>query len=309
MSKEKEQDKEKIKLSVYLDNMFYEDEINEHYTKDKETLKRRLELIKEHILTLTTWKEDNTSKLFYEKQAIIKCNNLLDKLVYAYDEDNIDQLDEARLNECIRDYNKINDFFKDENAFKIVDIYGNYAITSKSDNGFYNINDIIANKVIEENDLNIDINREDYKNVIEDVKEAILDTWENKKEIITPSDLNTLSEEHNGINFKQFLFCEEYIKRGKIKPTCDYLGISRNTAYLWLKDDKVNQYLKKRQDEIKRETDDTFIHTYRASFNELNKMIESNYIENNDKIKAIDIFLKHYENIERLKQPVATKED
>ena len=133
--------------------------------------------------------------------------------------------------------------------------------------------------------------------------------WDNKKEILDPSKINDLSEQQHGITFKQFIFCEEYIKRGKIKPTCDFIGISRNTAYLWLDDTKVQEYLKKRQDEIKKETDDTFIQTYRASFNQLNKMINGTYTDTTDRIKAIDVFLKHYENIERLKQPQTTYED
>ena len=49
--------------------------------------------------------------------------------------------------------------------------------------------------------------------------------------------------------------------------------------------------------------------TYQASFNQLNSMINSLYLDNGDKLKAIDIFLKHYENIERLKQPQTTYED
>ena len=130
------------------------------------------------------------------------------------------------------------------------------------------VNDAIANKILRDNDLNVT-----DKDDLEDVKDAIGLTWENKKEILDPSTINDISEKQNGINFKQFIFCEEYLKRGKIKPTCEHLGISRNTAYLWLKDDKVQEYLKNRQDEIKKETDDTFIQTYRASFNQLNKMI------------------------------------
>ena len=127
--------------------------------------------------------------------------------------------------------------------------------------------------------------------------------------MITNDNLNKSSEERNGLNFKHFIFCEEYIKRGKIKPTCDYLGISRNTAYLWLKDDKVQNYLKERQEEIKQDTDNTFKMTYNECFNQLNEMINSTYIQNGDKIKAIDTFLKHYENIERLKKPLTNYED
>ena len=112
----------------------------------------------------------------------------------------------------------------------------------------------------------------------------------------------TESEQH-------FIFCEEYLKRGKIKPTCEHLGISRNTAYTWLKDKKVQEYLTSRQDEIKEETNNTFLNTYRECFNVLNEMITDNNLYDSDKIKAIDTFLKHYTNIERIKQPSTTYED
>ena len=182
------------------------------------------------------------------------------------------------------------------------ELYGD--IVYKDDNGFYEVNNAIANKLLRDNDLSVT-----DKDDLNDIKDAISLTWENKKEILNPNDINDISEKQNGINFKEFIFCEEYLKRGKIKPTCEHLGISRNTAYLWLKDEKVQEYLKNRQDEIKRETDDTFIQTYRASFNQLNKMINSTGIDTTDKIKAIDVFLKHYTNIERLKQPITTYED
>ena len=306
----KKRDKEQIKKEVYLDNMFYEDEVGEHLTDNKEILNKRMELIKNHIASLIEWEEDKTSELFYRKSDILKNDNLLNLLIYAYDEDNIEQLNEKRLDECINDFNKLNNFFEDKNAFHIIETYGNYALLTKDTYGFYQMSDDITEQVIRDNNLNLDTSNDNkLEKIKETIKNAINDTWENKKEIITPSDLNKLSEEQNGINFKQFIFCEEYLKRGKIKPTCEYLGISRNTAYLWFKDEKVTKYLEQRKQEIKQETDDTFLQTYRTSFNELNKMIESDYIETGDKIKAIDTFLKHYENIEKLKQPLTTSED
>jgi hypothetical protein len=215
-------------------------------------------------------------------------------------------LDAERVNDLIGRYNKINNFIYDnydKEAYEdIISYYGD--IVDKDDNGFYEVNNAIATTLLNDNNLNV-TDEDDLK----DIKDAISLTWENKKEILDPSTINDISEQQNGIKFNQFIFCEEYLKRGKIKPTCEALGISRNTAYTWLDDIKVQEYLKKRQDEIKKETDDTFLHTYRASFNQLNKMIESTYIDTTDKIKAIAVFLKHYENIERLKQPLTTYED
>ena len=54
------------------------------------------------------------------------------------------------------------------------------------------------------------------------------------------------------------------------------------------------------------------VKTYKTgdeSFNALDNMINSSYMQNSDKIKAIDTFLKHYTNIERLKQPNTTYEE
>ena len=283
--------KEVIRQQIKINYVFIDDD-RADYTEDIEELKERCESIKEAIYSYD--KQD----LWYTQESITT-PYILQVLAHCIKDTNKD-LDAERVNELIGRYNKINDFiynnYDNELYEQIMDFYGD--IVDKDDNGNYEVNNAIANKIIADNNLIVSDD-----NVLSDIKEAINLTWENKKEILDPSTINDISEEQNGINFKQFIFCEEYLKRGKIKPTCEQLGISRNTAYLWLKDDKVNEYLKNRQDEIKRETDDTFIQTYRASFNELNKMINSRGIDTTDKIKAIDVFLKHYENIERIKQP------
>lgn len=280
-------------------NYVFKDDDRADYTEDVTELKQRCEDIKEAINSY------DKGDLYYTKESLTENNYILSVLAHCI-KDTTRDLDADRLNTLIDRYNDINEFiysnYDNELYEEIIDFYG--TIVNKDDNGFYIINDAIANKIINDSDFKVTDDE-----VIKDIKDAINLTWENKKEILDPSKINDISEKQNGINFKQFIFCEEYLKRGKIKPTCEHLGISRNTAYLWLKENKVNEYLKNRQDEIKRETDDTFIQTYRASFNQLNKMINSNYMENSDKIKAIDVFLKHYENIERLKQPSTTYED
>lgn len=283
--------KEQIKI-----NYVFKDDDKRDYTEDANEIKERCEVIKEAINSY------DSSELWYTKESITENKVILETLATCIKNTQND-LDIDRYNELIGRYNKIVDFIYsnyDNSVYEeIIGFYGD--IVDKDDNGNYEVNNAIANKIIADNNLIVSDD-----NVLSDIKEAINLTWENKKEILDPSTINDISEEQNGINFKQFIFCEEYLKRGKIKPTCEQLGISRNTAYLWLKDDKVNEYLKNRQDEIKRETDDTFIQTYRASFNELNKMINSRGIDTTDKIKAIDVFLKHYENIERIKQPSTT---
>lgn len=280
-------------------NYVFKDDDRADYTEDVKELKKRCETIKEAIYSY------DEQDLWYTKESLAENYYILSVLAHCIKDTSRD-LDEKRLNELIGRYNDINEFiynnYDNELYEEIIDFYG--TIVNKDDNGYYEVNDAIATRLL--NDSELKVTDED---VLKDIKDAINLTWENKKEILDPSKINEISEKQNGINFKQFIFCEEYLKRGKIKPTCEHLGISRNTAYLWLKEDNVNEYLKKRQDEIKRETDDTFIQTYRASFNQLNNMINSRHIETNDKIKAIDVFLKHYENIERLKQPSTTYED
>lgn len=282
---------EALKVHIYLNNMFYQEWLDDKtYTEDKTIIKERIEPLKAHIIML-----DMEEEL---KENILNSDYFLSLLAHVdFINNNNPELDlsEDELYKLAIGYDKINDFFREQgdNAFKVYDKYG--IITKK--NGLYNLDDVIM-EIAKANDIVLDDTEQEdtFKKVV-----ALL--YGNREQLPDNDLINKASEEQNGINLKHFIFCEEYIKRGKIKPTCEYLRISRNTAYLWLKDEKVQQYLKDRQDEIKRETDDTFMQTYRESFNELNKMIKSNYMENADKIKAIDVFLKHYENIERLKQP------
>lgn len=287
------QEQEQIKLNVIKNNMVYQDEldhIDHNLTKEQ---------IEEQIKTINEYLKDNikdtptfilNDDYFILILAILTANNpVLD----------ITDLDYNGILERYNWYNEGVTFFEDKDAFKILDEYG--AIVQKDSNGFYRINDVVVKKVLSDNGFYITGDKSDIKN-------AIYDTWEDQTKILTNTNLNKSSEERNGLNFKHFIFCEEYIKRGKIKPTCDYLGISRNTAYLWLKDDKVQYYLKERQEEIKQDTDNTFKMTYNECFNQLNELINGKYIQNDDKIKAISTFLKHYENMQRLKQPVINED-
>ena len=144
----------------------------------------------------------------------------------------------------------------------------------------------------------------------EDITSDFNDYQIDKTKPLTYNDIDNIVKEEEGLNYKYLLFCEEYIKRnGNIKATCEYIGIGRATAYRWLELEEVKDYLKKREDEITRTTDNTFKNTYNECFNELNKMITKGNLNNSDRIKAIDTFLKHYENLERLKQPLTTYED
>ena len=144
----------------------------------------------------------------------------------------------------------------------------------------------------------------------EQITEDFNDYQIDKTRPLTYNDIDAKVKEEEGLNYKYLLFCEEYIKRnGNIKATCDYIGIGRATAYRWLELQEVQDYLKKREEEITKTTDTTFKNTYNECFNELNKMITNDNLNRSDKLKAIDTFLKHYENIERLKQPLTSYED
>ena len=288
-----EQAKEQIKEQAFLNNMFYDVEFND-YTEDEEIIKERIEKLKDSIERL------DATQIIAPVDRLLSSDYFLRLLAHNITSENGNELNENFLNRLIEWHDDVNNFFNSEgdNAFKILELYDGQ-IVKKNSEGFYTLDDTIVNKVIKDSGFYVSDETEK-----KDIKNAIFDTWENQKEILTNDSINEYSEKRNSINFKHFIFCEEYIKTGKVKTTCDNLGISRNTAYLWLKDEKVQEYLKDRQDEIKRETDNTFIQTYRASFNELNKMINGRYLQNTDKIKAIDVFLKHYENIERLKQPI-----
>ncbi len=300
MSKEtdkQEKEKETLKTQIYLNNMFYQEWLDDKtYTEDEAIIKERIEPLKEHIQALGIEEQ--------LEENILKSDYFLSLLAHVdfVNNNNIElDLTKDELYTIANEYDKVNNFFREngDNAFNVYDKYG--VITKKY--GVYNIDDVIM-EIGHDNDIQLDNDRQ-----IEAFKSVVSNLYDDRTQLPNNDLINKASEEQNGINLKHFIFCEEYIKRGKIKPTCEFLGISRNTAYLWLKDEKVQTYLKDRQDEIKRETDDTFIQTYRESFNELNKMIKSDYMQNADKIKAIDVFLKHYENIERLKQPSTTYED
>lgn len=301
MSKEtnkQEEINETLKTQIYLNNMFYQEWLDDKsYTEDEEIIKGRIKPLKDRVISL-----DIDEQL---KENILNSDYFLSLLAHVdFVNNNNPELDltNTELNDLATEYDKINNFFR-ENGDEAFNVYDKYGIVTKNSYGTYNLDDVITT-LAQDNDIVLD-NEEQEKAF----KNVIYNLYDDRTKLPNNDLINKASEEQNGINLKHFIFCEEYIKRGKIKPTCEFLGISRNTAYLWLKDEKVQAYLKDRQDEIKRETDDTFIQTYRASFDELNKMIKSNYMQNSDKIKAIDTFLKHYENIERLKQPLTTYED
>ena len=103
------------------------------------------------------------------------------------------------------------------------------------------------------------------------------------------------SIKQNGIGFKEFLFCEEYIKQGKIVKVAESLGIGRTTCYDYLKKPEVKKYLDQRKKEIKQESDDLLKTGFNDCFSELHQIVTNEHTDRQTKIKAIDTYLKHYE--------------
>ncbi len=139
---------------------------------------------------------------------------------------------------------------------------------------------------------------------LRDIQDELQKLWRDKSKMLVPSTLEKHSKEWEGLSFKKFLFCEEYIKTGKITTSCHNLGIGRTTASEYLKDKEVQDYLQERKEEMRRESQELFEQGLNDSFEELLKIIRQdtcNQESLNRKVKAIDIYLRHYENISRPK--------
>ena len=293
MSKKEDKAKEwqayekETRLKTFINNMFYEEDIeNGKYTDDESIIKKRLTELKDYI--------ENEIEFEYSKlkEDILNNDEFLNILSHF---DIIEMMSDYgtpsdRIEEMADDYDHINNFFRDKDAFTILHLYG---IVDKDENGLYKVNDAIIEKIIQENGFNI--KKEDDKNKIKDI---ITDTWEDKSQIITPDKLNEYSEKRNGINFKYFVFCEEYIKTGKITDVAKKLNIGRRTCYDYLEKKEVKEYLKERQKEIKEENTALMKQRFNECFDTLYSMGVANtqYVRDDIQVKAIDTFLKHYEN-------------
>lgn len=277
------------RVKTFIDNMFYEEDFNNFdYSEEAEVIDNRVEEFKKYIEDINIDEKFKTNILNNDEFMGLLGHFDITELLNEYSDEEVGE----RLFEFAQDYDKINKFFRDKDAFTILNLYG---IVEKDDNGFYQLNDNIVNKIIQENDYYIE--SEDKQ---EEVKSLIFSNWENQKEIITPEKLDKYSEKRNGINFKYFLFCEEYIKSGKMTDVAKKLGIGRRTCYDYLQKKEVKQYLQERQEEIKEENTNLMKQRFNECFDTLYDMgvknKDNSYTADSIKIKAIDIFLKHYEN-------------
>lgn len=281
-----EQEKEKIKEEFFLNNMFYCEEIEIYYTDDENEIQENIKNIKKNIYEL------DASELLTSVNTLIKHDYFLHLIAHVVNGKDGNELNEGFLNRLIKDYDRINTFFNKEgdNAYKIIELYD--AVIEKNYNDEYILNDDIVETIIKNNGY--DTTSKEQK---DQITEIIKETWENKKEILTPETLNEYSEKRNGINFKYFLFCEEYIKTGKVTEVAKNLKIGRRTCYDYLEKKEVQDYLKERQNEIKEENTELMKQRFNKCFDTLYDLgVEhTTYIRDDIQLKAIDIFLKHYE--------------
>ena len=168
------------------------------------------------------------------------------------------------------------------------ELFLKYGVLSLDSSGNYLQNDDNISAIIENEGFQIDLEKGNYK-------KEVLNLWKNNKKFPSEDFLNEQSRARNGIGFKEFLFCEEYLKQGKITTTAKNMGIGRTTCYEYLKKRDVQDYLKDRREEIRKENDNLLQTGFFKCFEELQNIIEQNYQSDTDKIKAIDCYLRHYE--------------
>lgn len=266
-------------------SMLYQEEID-IYQEQKETLfsEEQFKEYKESVLQEIKKLEDYEGEYSYMTKEEI----FISGLCVAFQDSEITS---EGLFERWNWYKEAKNFFEKENAFDILEVY--HGIIKTDDEGFYRLEDSQIMRLLNENGIHID-SEEDRKKI----KDIILQLWDNQKEMIFPNTLNEYSKEKNGIDFKYFLFCEEYIRRGRIKPTCEYLGIGRTTAYDYLKKEEVKNYLQQRREEITKESDEIIQKGMKDCFVALLEMgTKDSYVDNQTRVKSLDCYLKHYTNI------------
>lgn len=134
------------------------------------------------------------------------------------------------------------------------------------------------------------------------IEKIMFQLWENQHKPLTSESLNEYSIKREGLPFKKYLFCEEYLKSGNITKTCQSLCIGRTTGQRYLKDEEVMKYIQERRNEMKSENETRMKEGFQTCFNKLLEITEESGHQDSDKIKAIDTFLKHYSNIINPKQ-------
>ena len=135
-----------------------------------------------------------------------------------------------------------------------------------------------------------------YSNeTLHEIKENFYSLWKDQTKDTNTKQLDDQCKKDNGLPLKQFLFCEEYLKTGKIVDTCKNLGIGKTTAFEYLKKEEVKSYLNERRNTIKQETNQLLETNFQKAMEGLSKLMEDSTFKSDEtSIKAIDTFLKYY---------------
>lgn len=135
-----------------------------------------------------------------------------------------------------------------------------------------------------------------YSNeTLHEIKDKFYFLWKDQTKDTNTKQLDDQCKNDNGLPLKQFLFCEEYLKTGKIVDTCKNLGIGKTTAFEYLKKEEVKSYLNERRNTIKEETNQLLETNFQKAMEGLSNLMEDSSFKSDDtRIKAIDTFLKYY---------------
>ena len=140
------------------------------------------------------------------------------------------------------------------------------------------------------------IDSDNYK-LKRSIQKIMFQLWENQHRPLTNESLNNYSIKREGLPFKKYLFCEEYMKSGNITKTCESLCIGRTTGQRYLNDEEVKKYIQERREQMKFENETRMKEGFHKCFNKLLEITEESGHQDSDRIKAIDTFLKHYSNV------------
>lgn len=147
---------------------------------------------------------------------------------------------------------------------------------------------------------------DDDKRYLEEVTKSLNNEIIDHSKPYSFEDINNNTKEEEGLEFKYLLFCEEYLKRGKLTETCKYLGIGRATAYRWLELEEVKEYLSNRKKELETEAKERYNNLYNKCLDELEDTINNS--DRASTLKAVDIFLKHHDNLRRIEAPTLSED-
>ena len=264
-------------------NCLYQEELDYFYSFSDKERAEMFEEAKEQIKKLSEEQKNFVSLFGEDTIAIAFCPTY---------EDITDEAITQFYVERSKYQKEAEEFFKKKEAKEVYDFLD--YVPELSTNGEY--------KITGENNalLQTIIKNGFFKNLdyweLKEIEKKLPLYWENKQEFLLPKKIDEISNLRNGLNFKEYVFCEEYLKTGRVKKTSEILGIGRTTCYDYLNKEEVKKYLEARRKEMQEESDLLFKQGFYDCFEELQKIVKEKHTDDNAKIKAIDIYLKHYEN-------------